>query len=658
MSSIGRFARACGILAAVIGCLGLAGWIFSSRTLTGVRADYIPMAPNTAVIVILLGISLCLLAAWPTHRTIRILVAWFAGFGILISVLTLAGSITGFDTGVDSLFISSSGNLGMIPVGHMSPVTAICFLFACTAIFLFLAGRTDHTALLGTAVAGISGILLIGYWYGAPLLYGGTVIPVALTTAAALGILGLGLIAAAGPARWPLSGISGTSTRSKLLRGLLPVILIVVLVGNWIDVMILGTIDSRGVLISAIAVIVTAAAVSFVISYVSREIGDEIDQADNERRKAERALRESEERLKFALEGSNDGIWDIRMDTGTTYISPRGWEILGYQPGEQPEVAPEWRDLINPEDMAATSAALTAYIENQSPVFDVEQRLKTRTGDWKWIRARGKAVARDAAGKPLRMTGTYTDISGWKEAEVQREKFIGKLGEKNAELERFTYTISHDLKSPLLTIKWYAGLLEDDAKRGDPSQLKKDLRRITDAADRMLELLAEVLRLSRIGRVVSPPERISFGTIAEEAAGVLAGTLAERGIEIEIAPDLPMVNVDHARIREVLVNLIENAVRVVTDRPDPVIRIGADMSGTSPVFFVQDNGIGIDPRYLDRIFNLFEKLDPLSPGTGVGLAIVKRIIEVHGGKIWAESEGEGKGTTIRFTLPGSPGTGE
>jgi len=114
------------------------------------------------------------------------------------------------------------------------------------------------------------------------------------------------------------------------------------------------------------------------------------------------------------------------------------------------------------------------------------------------------------------------------------------------------------------------------------------------------------------------------------------------------------VNADPARIREVLVNLIENAIKYRGDRPDPVIRIGVDTGGDEPVFFVADNGIGIDPRYLARIFNLFEKLDGKTEGTGIGLAIVQRIIEAHGGRVWAESDGKGKGTTFRFTLPGVP----
>ena len=241
---------------------------------------------------------------------------------------------------------------------------------------------------------------------------------------------------------------------------------------------------------------------------------------------------------------------------------------------------------------------------------------------------------------------------------TEREALIRELEQKNAELERFTYTVSHDLKSPLITIKGFAGLIEDDVSKGDTLQLKKDIFRITTAVDTMQALLVDLIELSRVGKIINPPQNIPFGTIAHEAVELLAGPLAERNVIVVIEPDLPVVNVDHARVREVMINLIENAIKFLSDRPDPVIRIGVDLSGERPVFFVQDNGIGINPRYLERIFNLFERLDASTPGTGIGLTIARRIIEVHGGKIWAESEGEGKGTTFRFTLPGPAGEGD
>jgi PAS domain S-box-containing protein len=248
------------------------------------------------------------------------------------------------------------------------------------------------------------------------------------------------------------------------------------------------------------------------------------------------------------------------------------------------------------------------------------------------------------------MISMVWDVTERKQAEETREHLIRQLEQKNAELERFTYTVSHDLKSPLITIRGFAGLLESDAR--DPLLLKKDVGRIITAADTMQQLLSDVLELSRVGKIASPSQKIPFSTIAREAVELLAGPLTERGVTVDIAPDLPEVFVDHARIREVMVNLIENAIKFLGNQPDPVIRIGADCTGEMPVFFIADNGIGIDPRYLERIFNLFERLDVATYGTGVGLTIVRRIIEVHGGKIWAESEGIGKGATFRFTLPG------
>jgi PAS domain S-box-containing protein len=252
---------------------------------------------------------------------------------------------------------------------------------------------------------------------------------------------------------------------------------------------------------------------------------------------------------------------------------------------------------------------------------------------------------------PGKFATIFEDITLRKQTEAQRETLIRELEQKNAELERFTYSVSHDLKSPLITIKGFAGLLEDDIQKSDPTCFKNDVQRIVNAAETMQQLLSDVLELSRVGRVVSPPKKTSFRQIVQEAVELLAGPLSDRKVSVEIAPDLPEVYVDHARIREAMVNLIENSIKFSGNRPDPVIRIGMEGSPAEPIFFVRDNGIGIEPRYLDRIFNLFEKLDPSIPGTGIGLPIVKRIIEVHGGRIWADSEGENKGTTIRFTLP-------
>jgi len=241
-----------------------------------------------------------------------------------------------------------------------------------------------------------------------------------------------------------------------------------------------------------------------------------------------------------------------------------------------------------------------------------------------------------------------------KEAEQQREAVIKELKLKNAELARFTYTVSHELKSPLITIQGFAGLIEEEMAKGEENpELKNHVRRITSAVDTLDTLLSDLLSLSRAGKSINTPKPVNFGSLVTEALDLYTHVLAENGIRVEVDPEFPRVNADPARIREVLANLIENAIKYRGDRPDPVIKIGVETGGDEPVFFVADNGIGIEPRYLERVFNLFEKLDGTTEGTGIGLAIVQRIIEAHGGRVWAESEGEGKGTTFRFTLPGA-----
>ncbi len=237
------------------------------------------------------------------------------------------------------------------------------------------------------------------------------------------------------------------------------------------------------------------------------------------------------------------------------------------------------------------------------------------------------------------------------QAEAEREVMIKELEAKNTELERFTYTVSHDLKSPLITIAGFVGFLEQDAQAGDLTRVKEDMIHINIAITRMQRLLAELLELSRIGRMMNPPEEVPFEVIAREAVELVHGRIEARGVAVEIAADLPTVYGDRARLVEVVQNLVDNACKFMGDQSQPRIEIGAQQSEAGPVFYVRDNGIGIEPQYHDKVFGLFDKLDPQSEGTGVGLTIVKRIVETHGGKIWVESAGTTHGTTFYFTLP-------
>jgi signal transduction histidine kinase len=237
---------------------------------------------------------------------------------------------------------------------------------------------------------------------------------------------------------------------------------------------------------------------------------------------------------------------------------------------------------------------------------------------------------------------------------AQRQALIDELENKNTELERFTYTASHDLKSPLVTITGFLGYLEKDALAGDHERMKSSMARINTAAGKMQALLNDLLELSRVGRLMNPPEDVLFTEIVHEALERVHGRLDEINAVVEVQRDFPIVRCDRVRLVEVVQNLVENAVKYAKPNSRPRIEIGTNDSGENgyTVFHVRDDGIGIDPEHHDRIFGLFNKLDPQSEGTGIGLSLVKRIIEVHGGRVWVDSEKD-QGATFYFSLPTS-----
>lgn len=233
----------------------------------------------------------------------------------------------------------------------------------------------------------------------------------------------------------------------------------------------------------------------------------------------------------------------------------------------------------------------------------------------------------------------------------ERRLLNEELENKNAELERFAYTVSHDLKSPLVTINGFLGFLEQSARAGEMDRFRRDKKRIEGAVHRMQNLLKELLEFSRIGRMMNEPVDVPFADVAQEALELVHGQLEKRRVTVQTQPSLPAIRGDRQRLVEVLQNLIDNAAKYMGNQPKPLIEIGQrGEEHDKPVFFVKDNGMGIPREFQERVFGLFNKLDPQSEGSGVGLALVKRIVEIHGGRIWIESK-TGHGTTFYFTLP-------
>jgi signal transduction histidine kinase len=260
----------------------------------------------------------------------------------------------------------------------------------------------------------------------------------------------------------------------------------------------------------------------------------------------------------------------------------------------------------------------------------------------------------DWEGLPARLV-LLRDITERTRTALERERLIGELQTKNEELERFTYTVSHDLRAPLITIKGYLGFLERAAASGDGERLRGDIRRIDTAAERMQRLLDELLHLCRIGREAGPATRVEFAPVVEEAAELVRGRLAAERVRLVVRDGLPAVQGDRSRLVEAVQNLLDNAAKFMGDQRDPTIEVGArgsDEQGRH-VLYVRDNGMGIPEEQRERVFGLFNKLSADTDGTGVGLTLVRRIVEVHGGTIHVESPGGGggRGATFVFTLP-------
>jgi len=305
-------------------------------------------------------------------------------------------------------------------------------------------------------------------------------------------------------------------------------------------------------------------------------------------------------------------------------------------------------DFLLPEERIKLQADLRKLL-NEGVLTNAEYTIIGENGN-SFTAELNAVLVRDEEGNPKSILSIARNITQRKNAEAEREALIRQLESKNTELERFAYTVSHDLKSPLITILGFLRLLEKEIEVRNMEEVKNYLERISNAAGRMQHLLDKILELARSGRMVQHREKILFNKIVEDALAMVSGQIREHTIQVEIAEKLPVCYGERIRLIEVMENLLDNAVKFMGDNPDPKITIGVRDDSDETVFFVRDNGRGIEEDKHEKIFELFQKYDT-SAGAGAGLAIVKRIIEAHGGKIWVESDGRNQGSTFCFTLP-------
>lgn len=356
--------------------------------------------------------------------------------------------------------------------------------------------------------------------------------------------------------------------------------------------------------------------------------------------------------FEFLQAGSLDGIWYWDLEKpDQEWMSPRFWEVFGYDPAGKKHLSSEWQDMIHPDDLNKVRANLDQHFEDPSIPFDQYVRYTHRDSSTVWVRCRGIAI-RDENGKPVRMLGAHTDVTALKRAEEDAQRLATQLAAANRELEAFSYSVSHDLRAPLRAVDGFSKMLVEDYGTKLDDEGRHMLGRIREGAQRMGQLINDILAFSRLGRQQVELVRIDMRTMAQEVFEEFAAQEPGRQLHLELHP-LPPALGTPAMIRQVWANLIGNAVKYTKARPVGEIEIGARPGeDDAQIYWVQDNGAGFDMRLAGRLFGMFQRLhnEEDFPGSGVGLALVQRILQRHGGLVWAEAE-VGRGATFSFMLP-------
>lgn len=379
----------------------------------------------------------------------------------------------------------------------------------------------------------------------------------------------------------------------------------------------------------------------------------------SKRKQVEEALKQSERRFRDLAESLPQLVWTCLPDGPCDFLSKQWIEYTGISEVEQ--LGYGWLNQVHPEDKESLIKSWQESVINEN-LFDIEFRIRRHDGVYHWFKTRAVPV-KDPTGKLIKWFGSNTDFHDLKTAEedlqehkeyleelvIQIRERSAELARSNADLEQFAYIASHDLQEPLRMVSSFLSLLEERYKGKLDSKADEFIHYAVNGAHRMQLLINDLLDFSRVTSLTKPAEEVDSSIVVANAIINMKSRIEETKAVITNT-NLPVIFYDGPVLIRVFQNLIDNALKFRSERI-PLIDISTETTPAEWIFKVRDNGLGISPQYKEKIFEIFKRLDPGKyPGTGIGLAICKKIIEQHGGKIWVESE-EGTGSTFYFTFP-------
>jgi PAS domain S-box-containing protein len=624
----------------------LIGWRFGFRPLqTLMIPGSAPMRANAAVGLMFAAVSLWMQRTGPPERWRRYAAQGCALLVLTVGALTLAEHLLGVDIGIDQLLFHDPNLDHSAVPGRMPPPAALsCVAIGCALVLLDAAAakRVVQPLIMFSGLTGLA--VLVGYVYEESNVYRlGFQLPMAVHMAAGTVLLSTA-IALARPDRGITALLISAGPSGLLTRRLLPPAIALPLVLGW-----LCLVGARRGLCGAefgTALFAVACIIGFVTLIVwSATV---LQRADRRGIQAETAARQSEERFRLLIEGARDyAIFMLDPGGRVSTWNPGAERMKGYTAVEI--IGEHIASFYPVEDVKRGLPDAELQTAAREGRFESEGWRVRKDGSRFWANAILTAL-RNEHGELLGFSRVTRDLTERKRAEDELRRTARELARSNAELEQFAYVASHDLQEPLRAVSGCVELLQRRYDGQLDARAEELMNHARDGAARMRDLINDLLAYSRVSTRGSALASTDCNMALERALTNLSVAIRESGAVITKDP-LPTVTGDLTQVTQVLQNLLSNAIKFRGARI-PEIHVGAERNGGNWLFSVRDNGIGMEAVYSERIFKVFQRLHTRREyaGTGIGLAICKKIIERHGGRIWVTSQ-PNEGSTFHFTIP-------
>ena len=655
MAAFKTYSRVASTAIIIISCLVLAGWVMDIEMLKRIFPGVVAMNPMTALNFILAGAAVWLLQSTSPTLASRRVVHGFACFIAVIGLLRIIALTVGWDSGTDQLLFRSKLDLGPPPPNRIAPNTAFNFVLIGLALWLIDSKWRSRAQSMAVMVAAFSLLAVIGYLYGAASFYKvKTYIPMALHTATSFTLLATAILCAR-PNRGLMGRVVSNGAGGLMLRRMLIFTIGLPILLGWVMV----AVRQNDIYDESLRLAIYVVLIMVVFGNMVRINALSLDRQERERQRAEELMRASEERYRTLVVATTQIVWttdaqgqvedmpDWRATTGQTLEEVKGWG---------------WLEAIHPDDRERTAQIWSHAVATRG-IYDTEYRIRQRDGGYRHFLVRGVPVLM-ADGGIREWVGTCTDIDDQQRAREETIRAREAAEAATIAKSEFLANMSHELRTPLNAIIGFSEVLEDETFGPLNARQTRYVGNILNSGRHLLQLINDILDIAKIeaGRLTLDRAPFPVAGALNDVAAIVKALANKKSIRltVETEDELPLLTADQPKFKQIMYNLISNAIKFTPEGGSVTVQASLDTSGDGSTLAIRiavaDTGIGIKPDDQERIFREFEQVDSSysrqQQGTGLGLALTRNLIELHGGRIWVESAGiEGKGSTFTFVLP-------